>query len=193
MADLNFEHLKIYFDGGSRNNPGPSAVGVILYDKNNNIIDQISEYIGVNTNNITEYTALEKALNLAKKYKVKYNINRIIINTDSKLLYNQIKRFWRVNDKRISEIHKRIINKLKDYEVVDLRLIPRQENKQADKLVNLALDNYFKQSAISENAEKLNLSIEPNQKEDNKKLKQLFSDEHLSSDGIRFGKIQDEI
>jgi len=141
MADLNFEHLKIYIDGGSRNNPGPAAIGFIIYDKNDNIIEKVCQYIGKETNNIAEYTALDEALTLAKKYKTKYNINRIIINTDSKLLHHQIKRIWKVKDKDIAVIHKRILNKLKDYEVVDLRLIPREQNKEADKLVNYALDN----------------------------------------------------
>ena len=138
--DLNFEYLRIYFDGGSRGNPGPSAVGAAIYDKNSNLIDELSECIGEFTNNQAEYLALEKVLDLVKKYKIKYNIRKIILSTDSKLVYSQLKGIWKVRDIDILEIFKRAVKKLKDYEVVDLRLIPREDNKVADKLVNRALD-----------------------------------------------------
>jgi len=138
--DLNFEYLRIYFDGGSRGNPGPSAVGAAIYDKNSNLIDELSEYIGELTNNQAEYIALEKVLDLVKKYKIKYNVRKIIILTDSKLVYSQLKGIWKIKNTDILEIFKRVVKKLKDYEVVDLRHIPREENKVADKLVNQALD-----------------------------------------------------
>ena len=138
--DLNFDYLKIYFDGGSRGNPGPSAVGAVIYDKNDNKIDELSQYIGECTNNLAEYKALDMVLDLIKKYRVKYNVNRIILNTDSKLLHNQIKRVWKIKDEKILELNKKIARKLKDYETVDLRLITREDNLLADKLVNTALD-----------------------------------------------------
>lgn len=138
--DLNFDHLKIYFDGGSRGNPGPSAVGAVVYDKNDNLVDQMSLFIGIYTNNLAEYLALENVLELIKKYRVKYNVQRIILFTDSKLLYSQLKRIWKIKDEEILEVYKKVIKKLKDYETVDLRLIPREGNKAADRLVNEALD-----------------------------------------------------
>ena len=146
--DLNFEFLKIYFDGGSRGNPGPSAVGAVVYDKNDNKIEDLSLYIGNYTNNLAEYIALDKVLDLIKKYKIKYNIRKIILFTDSKLLYSQLKRTWRVKDTEILEIYKIVSKKLKDYELVDLRLIPRERNKAADDLVNIALNK--KESSIQD-------------------------------------------
>jgi ribonuclease HI len=171
LADLNFEYLKIYFDGGSRNNPGHAAIGAVIYDKNNNNIDEISEYIGIQTNNIAEYTALDRVLDLIKKYKTKYNINRLILNTDSKLLYSQVKGIWKIKDQDIAEIHKKIIKKLRDYELVDLRLVPRLENTEADKLVNLALDNM------------------DNSADDGGQFK--LYENHTSKNGINFGKIEE--
>ena len=138
--DLNFDHLKIYFDGGSRGNPGPSAVGAVVYDKNDNLVDQMSLFIGNYTNNLAEYLALDNVLELIKKYRVKYNVQRIILFTDSKLLYSQLKRIWKIKDEEILEVYKKVIKKLKDYETVDLRLITREGNKAADRLVNEALD-----------------------------------------------------
>ena len=111
--DLNFDYLKIYFDGGSRGNPGPSAIGAVIYDKNDNLVDEISEFIGDQTNNIAEYTSLEKTLELIKKYRSKYNIRRIVLYTDSKLLHNQLKKIWKLRDEDLKEICKRIERKIK--------------------------------------------------------------------------------
>ena len=144
--DLNFEYLKIYIDGGSRGNPGPSAIGSVIYDKNDNIVEEITLFIGETTNNIAEYTALDTALDTIKKYKAKYNVRRIMIFTDSKLLFSQVKGFWKIKNENIFEVYKKIVKKLKEYEVVDLRLIPREENTAADRLVNRALDFKLKGS-----------------------------------------------
>ena len=138
--DLNFEYLKIYIDGGSRGNPGPSAIGSVIYDKNDNIVEEISLFIGETTNNMAEYTALDAALETIKKYRNKYNIRRIMIFTDSKLLFSQVKRIWKIKNENIFEVYKKIVKKLNEYDVVDLRLIPREENTAADTLVNRALD-----------------------------------------------------
>ena len=138
--DLNFEYLKIYIDGGSRGNPGPSAIGAVIFDKNDNIVEEISLFIGETTNNMAEYTAFDTALNTIKKYRTRYNVKRIMIFTDSKLLFSQVKRLWKIKNENIFEIHRKIVKKLKEYDVVDLRLIPREENTAADRLVNRALD-----------------------------------------------------
>src|SRR5665811_2376593 len=144
--DLNFEYLKIYIDGGSRGNPGPSAIGSVIYDKNDNIVEEISLFIGETTNNMAEYAALDTALDTIKKYKNRYNIRRIMIFTDSKLLFSQVKRIWKIKNENIFEVYKKIVKKLNEYDVVDLRLIPREENTTADTLVNRALDFKLKGS-----------------------------------------------
>ncbi len=130
------EYLKIFFDGGSRGNPGPSSVGVVLYDHKGNKIEEISEYIGNMTNNAAEYIALEKALDAAEKYDVK----KIILITDSQLVHNQLKKTWKLKNQNLQKIYIKIIEKLKRYSLVDLRLVPREQNKEADILVNRALD-----------------------------------------------------
>lgn len=136
MAEDALKHLKIYFDGGSRGNPGPSAVGAVLYDDKDKKLEQLSSYIGDHTNNMAEYMALDSVLDMAQKYKC----SRIILFTDSKLLHNQVKKIWKIKDKNILEIFLNISKKLAGYDVVDLRLIPREKNREADRLVNQALD-----------------------------------------------------
>lgn len=134
MAEKKYTYLKIFFDGGSRGNPGPSAVGAVIYDEGGNRIDELSEYIGKTTNNIAEYTALDMVLDLAGKY----SSEKIVLLTDSKLLYNQIRKTWKIKDKNILKIFLSISEKLGKYKIVDLRFVPREENREADKLVNQA-------------------------------------------------------
>jgi len=136
MAGQKYSYLKIYFDGGSRGNPGPSAVGAVVYDDKNKRIEELSSYIGSHTNNVAEYLALDKVLDAIEKYKCK----NVILFTDSKLLHNQVKKIWKIKDKNILEIFLKVSKKLGRYDVVDLRLVRREENKEADKLVNRALD-----------------------------------------------------
>jgi ribonuclease HI len=131
-----FEFLKIYFDGGSRGNPGPSAIGAVVYDQDDKKVGQVSEYIGKHTNNIAEYISLEKVL----EYISRFETSRIILLTDSKLVHHQIKKIWKIKDKKILDIYLKLTKRLSDYSTVDLRLIPREENAEADKLVNEALD-----------------------------------------------------
>ena len=132
------KYIKIYFDGGSRGNPGPSAIGAVFYGCNGKKLGQLSEYIGPNTNNIAEYISLEKALEYAGK---NYDAEKIILLTDSQLLNNQLKKIWKIKDKNILEIYLRITEKLSKYDTVDLRHIPREQNMKADRLVNQALDS----------------------------------------------------
>jgi len=130
------DYLKVFFDGGSRGNPGPSAIGVAVYNHKGNKIEEVSECIGDKTNNVAEYRALARALEVIEKYDVK----KIILVTDSKLVHNQLKKIWKIKDKKLQKIYIDITKKLNRYSTVDLRLVPREENSEADALVNKALD-----------------------------------------------------
>ena len=136
MAEETIKYLKIYFDGGSRGNPGPSAVGAVVFDDRDNRLAELSTYIGKYTNNMAEYLALDKVLDLADKY----NSKKIILFSDSKLLCNQIKKTWKIKDENILKVYLKVSGKLAGYDLVDLRFIPREQNKEADRLVNKALD-----------------------------------------------------
>jgi ribonuclease HI len=136
MTEENYGYLKIYFDGGSRGNPGPSAVGAVVYDDKDKKLEELSAHIGEYTNNVAEYMALDKVLDLVEKYHCK----KIMLFTDSKLLNNQIKKLWKIKDTGILKIYMKVSKKLSKYDIVDLRLIPRENNVEADRLVNQALD-----------------------------------------------------
>ena len=136
MTGEAIKYLKIYFDGGSRGNPGPSAVGAVIFDDKDNKLEEMSAFIGKYTNNMAEYMSLYKVLDLAEKYSSR----EIMLFTDSELLSKQIKKIWKIKDENILKVYLKVSGKLARYDLVDLRLIPREENKEADRLVNKALD-----------------------------------------------------
>ena len=131
-----YTEIRVFTDGGARGNPGPAAVGVVILDDNNNIISETEKFIGSTTNNFAEYSALIEALNLLKEI----DAYRIVFYTDSNLVYSQIKGLWKIKSpelKILNEQAKEMLKTLPDYNFI---LIPREKNKNADKLVNKALD-----------------------------------------------------
>ena len=135
----------INIDGGSRGNPGPAAVGVVIKTENNQLIESISKFIGITTNNEAEYQALIAALEYLSQYKEKLNLTENILidfYIDSKLIVNQVNGFFKVKNSRI----RNFIYKIRELEIgipgkIVYQLIPREKNSQADLLVNQALDN----------------------------------------------------
>lgn len=137
--------LCVNTDGGARGNPGPAAIGVVFRDEAHNILFEYREKIGNTTNNQAEYRAVIKALEIITKsdWDQKNNHDsRIIFNVDSKLVVEQINGNYKVKNDDIknfmAEINKliRAINK----EIIFVH-VPREQNKEADKLVNMALDS----------------------------------------------------
>lgn len=131
------EAATIYIDGASRGNPGSSAVGVVIIDAKGNK-REIKKYLGIHTNNQAEYHALITALASAKQLK-KTNLT---IFTDSQLLANQVNRHWKVRDAEIKALYQKAINLISTFKKVKLNHIPRNLNKEADRLANEALDDY---------------------------------------------------
>ncbi|MBN2072677.1 MAG: ribonuclease HI family protein [Actinobacteria bacterium] len=129
-------YIKVFFDGGSRGNPGPSAIGAVVYNRDGEKILEHSEFIGKHTNNVAEYMSLDRILDIVQKF----GVEKIVLFTDSMLVHNQLKKIWKIKDKKILEIFLRISEKLARYKLVDLRLVPREQNREADRLVNIALD-----------------------------------------------------
>jgi len=136
------EKLIIYIDGGSRGNPGPSAIGVVFKKENGQILKKYSENIGKATNNDAEYEAAIFAL---KKIKLLFGKKeakslKVEIFSDSELLVNQLEGRYKIINSRIGEYFLKIWNLKIDLGSVSFKSIPREENKEADQLVNKALD-----------------------------------------------------
>ena len=127
----------IYTDGGSRGNPGPAAAGVVIADENGKILKEYSHYVGETTNNQAEYEAVIFALQKAKQLKIK----DIELRVDSELIGRQLLGKYKIKDPDLQPLFIKAWNLRLDYDRVDIKIIPREQNKKADKLVNIELDN----------------------------------------------------
>ncbi len=129
--------LKIYIDGGSRGNPGPSACAAVIMDEKDNIIGEEGRFLGKTTNNVAEYSALHLALTCAASLKAAF----LEIYSDSQLLVKQFYGEYALKDEKLSEMMKVISKDLQKFKEVKLVHINREKNKLADKLVNSILDS----------------------------------------------------
>ena len=137
------KHIVIYTDGGSRGNPGKAAIGVVFCNEKDQIIKKFGEYLGDNlTNNDAEYKAVIFAL---KKFKAVFGkaiaeISDIEVKADSELVVKQLNGDYRLQDPKIQQFFIEIWNLKFDFKSVKFKHIPREKNKEADRLVNEALD-----------------------------------------------------
>jgi ribonuclease HI len=141
--------LNVYTDGGSRGNPGPGAIGVVIQSQAGKTIHSFSRAIGHTTNNVAEYTAVIEALKwlIANKDKiVNYKLSIINFYSDSQLMVNQLNGNWKIKDPELRQknIQVRSLEQLFK-RPIRYQAIPRTKNKTADSLVKKA---YFF-SAIS--------------------------------------------
>jgi ribonuclease HI len=135
-SNMDIVEIKIYADGGSRGNPGPSASGYVLLTKDDQIIKQNGVYIGITTNNQAEYRALLFAL----KDAIELKPSIVSVYMDSLLVINQMKEVYKVKNQDLMPIHKEISSLLKYFKKVTFTHVPRELNKLADSEVNKCLD-----------------------------------------------------
>ncbi len=128
--------LKIYTDGGARGNPGPAAAGIIIRDPQGHSILEAGYFLGKATNNVAEYTALVMALQAA----VKFGADQVSLFADSELMVKQLTGEYKVKDAKMQELFKQAQRLLIKFTSWKIQHIRRAENKQADILVNKALD-----------------------------------------------------
>lgn len=133
----------IYTDGGSRGNPGKSGIGVVFCNEKDQPIKKFGEYLGDNlTNNDAEYQAIIFAL---KKFKAIFGkaiaeTSDVEIRADSELVVKQLNGEYRLQDPKIQQFFIEIWNLKFDFKSVKFKHIPREKNREADRLVNEALD-----------------------------------------------------
>lgn len=140
----------IYIDGASKGNPGEAGIGVII-SKDDEIKKNVSQYIGITTNNVAEYLALIYGLQEA----LMQNIKNIHINTDSELLYHQITGEYKVRDENLKILHGLAKHLLYGFTDVEITVIPREKNKGADKLATMAIE---KRPVLSKKTKKIKAS-----------------------------------
>lgn len=134
--------LIIYTDGGARGNPGPAAIGVVIADEKVSPIKKYSEYLGEKTNNEAEYEAIIFAFKKIKALYGKDKIKNIDIElkSDSELIVRQLNHQYKIEEPHLQKLFMKIWNMLIDFGKVKFIHIPREENKEADALVNECLD-----------------------------------------------------
>jgi ribonuclease HI len=131
--------ILIYCDGGARGNPGPAAIGAVVLDPSTDPprrIATVSETIGVTTNNVAEYTACIAGLRAAAGL----HAHRAVVRADSLLMIKQLAGEYRVRQAHLKPLHAEAKELLQQYDDVVLQHVPREENVDADALVNAALD-----------------------------------------------------
>jgi ribonuclease HI len=127
---------KMYADGGSRGNPGPSASGFAIMDMDGQIVVKKGIYLGVTTNNQAEYQALRLGLEEARNMGVR----EVHVYMDSLLVINQMVGIFKVKNRDLWPIHEAIKELAATFKHVSYTHVPRELNKIADAEVNEALD-----------------------------------------------------
>jgi ribonuclease HI len=139
-------HCVIYTDGGARGNPGPAAAGAVILADDGRVLVEISEYLGVATNNVAEYRALLLALQRA----IDEGCREADICMDSELIVRQLNGQYRVKDAKIIPLHAKARHLLRQFDVANLTHVRREQNQLADKLVNAALDAAAEQRRLDQ-------------------------------------------
>lgn len=132
-------HLKIYIDGASKGNPGEAGAGILITDSEGRRLVQFGRYLGHQTNNQAEYWALLLGLREAKRLGGK----SIEIFTDSELLERQVRGLYRVKALNLKGLHRAVVQDLERFKSVKIESVPREQNKEADRLANQAIQRRF--------------------------------------------------
>ena len=137
--------LIIYTDGGARGNPGPAGSGIAIFDESGKLIKKFGKYLGEKTNNQAEYKALLAAIRKARELKAE----EVEFYLDSELVVKQMKREYRVKDKELAQLFLKIYNISLGFKKISFTHVPRELNKEADKLVNEAIDKGIETGKIT--------------------------------------------
>ncbi|MDP2587828.1 MAG: ribonuclease HI family protein [bacterium] len=136
MTKKQYDEVVVFTDGGARGNPGPAALGVAIYEPNGTLIDTYGEYLGEQTNNYAEYSALVYALKQAKKLGAK----KVTCKMDSELIVKQLAGEYRVRNEGLIPLFADVKKFACDFEEISFSHVRREYNKMADKMVNSILD-----------------------------------------------------
>jgi probable phosphoglycerate mutase len=128
--------VTLFADGGSRGNPGPAAGGAVLVAEDGSVLEEISVYLGIATNNVAEWNGLLKGLEAAAAAGVR----NLAVRLDSELVVRQLTGVYRVKHADLIPLHAKARRLLAGFDEVDIAHVPRAQNKLADAVVNQCLD-----------------------------------------------------
>jgi ribonuclease HI len=125
-----------YTDGGARGNPGPAGFGVYITDQRGHKLAELSQYLGSQTNNVAEYSALIAAL----EWAVQNQQRAMQVVSDSELMVKQIKGIYKVSNLALQELHAKAKRLIAQLDWFQIQHVLRGKNKEADRLANEAMD-----------------------------------------------------
>jgi ribonuclease HI len=129
--------LRVNVDGGARGNPGPAAIAAVIQDGDGEVLEERRESIGIATNNVAEYRALLLGIERAAALGAK----RLELVGDSELIVRQVKGEYKVKDETLRELHQQVTKALEGFDDWSIRHVRRDDNEEADRLVNEELDS----------------------------------------------------
>ena len=160
------KEIQIFIDGASRGNPGPSSVGVIAKTTDGRTIEKVSAFLGKATNNVAEFNALILGLKLALKLRIPV----VKILSDSQLLVRQMTGEYKIKSPNLRGLAVQAHELIREIGKVSFEHVPREENREADKLANdvlndvkgnrgIIVNDFFRNFAVKHFSYRKNLSI----------------------------------
>ncbi|HEX9122602.1 MAG TPA: ribonuclease HI family protein [Actinomycetota bacterium] len=131
--------LIVATDGAARGNPGPAGIGVVISTPDGEVLATIARGLGVATNNVAEYTAAVEGLRRAKDL----GGTDVLLRSDSHLLVEQLSGRYRVKNPRLQRLHAEAREIAKSFARVRYQHVPRERNKDADRLANQGVDEWL--------------------------------------------------
>ncbi|MGZ4816539.1 MAG: ribonuclease HI family protein [Terriglobales bacterium] len=147
------QYLIAFTDGGARGNPGPAGFGVYITDQDGNRVVELSEYLGQQTNNYAEYSALVAAL----EWAIRNNHLAVQVVSDSELMVKQLRGIYKVRNENLQPLYEKAQRLISQLEWFEIKHVLREQNREADRLANEAMDKGSGRSkASAQNSEPAN-------------------------------------
>ncbi|GGA70445.1 hypothetical protein GCM10011507_22510 [Edaphobacter acidisoli] len=140
--------ISAHCDGGARGNPGPAGFGALIQDANGATLAELSEFLGIRTNNYAEYSGLLACL----QYALDHNHPRLRVVSDSELMVKQIQGKYKVNSPDLKPLWQEARNRIARLEAFEISHALRHKNKDADRLANEAMDRGMKRTSAPQKA-----------------------------------------
>ena len=126
----------VHVDGGARGNPGPAAAAAVISDPDGTVLAEPTQALGTATNNVAEYRAVLLGLTRAAEL----GASEVELVNDSELVARQIQGLYKVRNAALRPLHEQALAALRAFERWSIRSVPREQNADADALVNATLD-----------------------------------------------------
>ena len=147
-SESSADSIVAYIDGGSRGNPGPAGYGVAINDAAGRRVAELSDYLGVQTNNFAEYSGLLAAL----EYAVKHGHKALKVVSDSELLVKQMRGEYKVRNETLQQMAQEARGLIRKLESFQIRHVLRAQNREADGLANQAMDSGTGRKTVAQTA-----------------------------------------